>query len=51
MQTKEEIQKDFQEYSNELVGDLMAIMNKYYIKRFKAEQAMQELLKVETPKE
>lgn len=45
--TKEEIQKEFQEYSNELVGDMMALMNKYYVKRLKAEQQMQEVLKVE----
>ena len=49
--TQEEIQKRFQEEQNELIGDMLGIMNKYFIKRLKAEQQIQELLKEDkTPK-
>lgn len=45
--TQEEIQKRFQDEQNELIGDMLGILNKYFIKRLKAEQELKDLIEKE----
>jgi hypothetical protein len=51
MKTKEEIQKDFQQANNEILGDISRLLDRYYQKRLVAEQEIQEIIKGEEKKE